>query len=109
MKLSRYNVKTINQLFLLSFYYNETFILKVNTGGTFNTIRLAAGVMAKNQADNEGQKGVIVNLTSVHAFEGSTGNVAFATSSGCIVSMTLPIARDLAAEGIRCCAVAPGM
>lgn len=86
-----------------------TNMLKVNTGGTFNVTRLAAGVMAKNQPDAEGHKGVIVNLTSIHAFEGSTGNVAFAASSGCIVSMTLPIARDLASEGIRCCAIAPGL
>lgn len=84
-------------------------ILKVNTCGTFNTIRLASGIMGKNQPDVEGQKGVIVNLTSIHAFEGSTGHVAFAASSGCIASMTLPIARDLASEGIRCCAIAAGL
>lgn len=64
--------------------------------------------MGKNEPDQEGQKGVIVNLTSIHAFEGSVGHVAFAASSGCIVSMTLPIARDLASQGIRCCAIAPG-
>jgi len=86
-----------------------TTMLRVNTGGTFNTIRLAAGIMAKNQPDSEGQRGVIVNLTSINAFEGSTGNVAFATSSGCIAAMTLPVARDLCSEGIRCCAIATGL
>lgn len=86
-----------------------TSLLNVNTGGTFNVARLAAGVMAKNQPDDDGHKGVIVNLSSIHAFEGSTGHVAFAASSGCIVSMTLPLARDLASEGIRCCAIAPGL
>ncbi|KFM65326.1 3-hydroxyacyl-CoA dehydrogenase type-2, partial [Stegodyphus mimosarum] len=86
-----------------------TNMIQVNTFGTFNVIRLAAGLMSKNVADEDGQKGVIVNLTSTHAFEGSVGHVAFAASSGCIVSMTLPIARDLASEGIRCCAIATGL
>ncbi|XP_054707690.1 3-hydroxyacyl-CoA dehydrogenase type-2-like [Uloborus diversus] len=84
-------------------------MLQVNTVGTFNVIRLAAGIMAENKPDDDGQKGVIINLTSTHAFEGSTGHVAFAAASGCIVSMTLPLARDLSSEGIRCCAVAAGL
>ncbi|KAF8782571.1 3-hydroxyacyl-CoA dehydrogenase type-2 like protein [Argiope bruennichi] len=84
-------------------------ILEVNTVGTFNTIRLAAGLMAKNEPDDDGQRGVIVNLTSIDAFEGRVGHVAFAASSGCIASMTLPIARDLSDQGIRCCAIATGL
>ncbi|KAG8195080.1 hypothetical protein JTE90_029659 [Oedothorax gibbosus] len=85
-----------------------TKLLEVNTVGTFNTIRLAVGLMSKNSPDEDGQKGVIVNLTSTHAFEGGMGHIAFAASSGCIASMTLPIARDLSTEGIRCCAIATG-
>jgi len=84
-------------------------ILKVNVAGTFNVTRLAVGLMAKNEPDADGQKGVIVNLTSTHAYEGSTGHVAFSASSGAIASMTLPLARDLAPEGIRCCAIAAGL
>lgn len=64
--------------------------------------------MSQNNPDEDGQKGVIVNLTSTHAFEGGVGHIAFAASSGCIASMTLPIARDLSTEGIRCCAIATG-
>ncbi|GFS86117.1 3-hydroxyacyl-CoA dehydrogenase type-2, partial [Nephila pilipes] len=84
-------------------------LLEVNTVGTFNVTRLAVGLMEKNQPDDDGQKGVIVNLTSIHAFEGSVGHVAFAASSGCIAAMTLPLARDLSSEGIRCCAIAAGL
>ncbi|GFR26162.1 3-hydroxyacyl-CoA dehydrogenase type-2 [Trichonephila clavata] len=84
-------------------------IMEVNTVGTFNVTRLAVGLMAKNQPDDDGQKGVIVNLTSTHAFEGSVGHVAFAASSGAIAAMTLPLARDLSSEGIRCCAIAAGL
>ncbi|XP_042898341.1 3-hydroxyacyl-CoA dehydrogenase type-2 isoform X2 [Parasteatoda tepidariorum] len=86
-----------------------TNILQVNTVGTFNVIRLAVGLMAKNQPDEDGQKGVIVNLTSIHAYGGSTGHIAYSASSGAIASMTLPLARDLSSEGIRCCAIATGL
>ncbi|GIX68598.1 3-hydroxyacyl-CoA dehydrogenase type-2 [Caerostris extrusa] len=84
-------------------------IIEVNTIGTFNTTRLAVGLMSKNKPDDDGQKGVVVNLTSIHAFEGGVGHVAFAAASGCLVSMTLPLARDLSSEGIRCCAIATGL
>ncbi|KFM70348.1 3-hydroxyacyl-CoA dehydrogenase type-2, partial [Stegodyphus mimosarum] len=84
-------------------------VVTVNTIGTFNIIRLAVGLMGKNQPDEDGQKGVIINTSSVAAFDGQRGQVAYSASKGGIVGMTLPLARDLAVEGIRCCAIAPGL
>lgn len=83
--------------------------LMVNTVGTFNVIRLAVGLMGRNRPDEDGQKGVIINTASVAAFEGQRGQVAYAASKGGIVGMTLPLARDLECQGIRCCAIAPGL
>ncbi|XP_026735725.1 3-hydroxyacyl-CoA dehydrogenase type-2-like [Trichoplusia ni] len=80
-----------------------------NTVGTFNTIRLAAGLMGKNEANKEGQRGVIVNTASTIAYEGDIGQAAYAASSAAIIGMTLPIARDLASKGIRVVTVAPGI
>lgn len=82
--------------------------MQVNTVGTFNVIRNAVGLMGKNQPDEDGQKGVIVNTSSVAAFDGQRGQVAYSASKGGIVGMTLPLARDLEVQGIRCCAIAPG-
>ena len=72
-------------------------------------IRLAAQMMHKNEPNEGGQRGVIVNTASVAAFDGQRGQAAYAASKGAIVSMTLPVARDLAGIGIRVNAVAPGM
>jgi len=83
--------------------------LQVNTIGSFNVIRLAVGLMAKNQPDEDGQKGVIINTASIAAYDGQTGQVAYSASKGGIVGMTLPLARDLECEGIRCCTIAPGL
>ncbi len=85
-------------------------IISVNLIGTFNVLRLAAAEMAKNEplnADNE--RGVIVNTASVAAFDGQMGQVAYSASKGGIVGMTLPIARDLSAHGIRINTIAPGI
>src|SRR6266545_2653089 len=77
--------------------------------GKFNCIRLAAGHMAKNQPNADGERGVIVNTASVAAFDGQIGQAAYSASKGGIVGMTLPIARDLAELGIRVCTIAPGL
>jgi len=84
-------------------------VLMVNTAGTFNVIRLAAGVMGENEPNMDGQRGVIVNTASVAAFDGQMGQAAYSASKGAIVGMTLPIARDLASHGIRVVTVAPGL
>ena len=81
----------------------------VNTVGTFNVIRLAAGLMADNEPDEDNQRGVIVNTASVAAFDGQMGQAAYSASKGAIVGMTLPIARDLADHGIRVNTIAPGL
>ena len=85
-------------------------IISVNLVGTFNVLRLAAEVMATNDAvTDDGEKGVIINTASVAAFDGQVGQVAYSASKGGIVGMTLPIARDLASYGIRINTIAPGI
>jgi len=83
-------------------------IIQVNLVGTFNVTRLAAEQMAKN-VPVEAERGVIVNIASVAAFEGQMGQAAYTASKAGIVGMTLPIARDLASLGIRCNTIAPGL
>ncbi|XP_049885715.1 3-hydroxyacyl-CoA dehydrogenase type-2-like [Pectinophora gossypiella] len=83
--------------------------VNVNTIGTFNTIRLAAGMMGKNTPDENGQRGVIVNTASTIAYEGDIGQAAYAASTAAVIGMTLPIARDLAPQGIRVVTIAPGI
>ncbi|CAG5005286.1 putative oxidoreductase [Dyadobacter sp. CECT 9275] len=83
--------------------------IQVNLIGTFNVIRLAAFAMEKNTPNEEGERGVIINTASVAAYDGQIGQVAYAASKGGIVAMTLPIARDLARNGIRVMAIAPGL
>jgi 3-hydroxyacyl-CoA dehydrogenase/3-hydroxy-2-methylbutyryl-CoA dehydrogenase len=83
--------------------------LRVNLLGTFNVIRLAAARMMKNEPNEEGERGVIVNTASAAAFEGQIGQCAYSASKGGVVGMTLPIARDLAASGIRVDTIAPGL
>ncbi len=83
--------------------------ITVNLIGTFNMIRLAAAAMATNPPSDGGERGVIVNTASVAAFDGQIGQAAYSASKGGIVGMTLPIARDLAASGIRVVTIAPGL
>jgi len=83
--------------------------IRINLIGTFNVIRLAAFAMEKNTPNSEGERGVIINTASVAAYDGQMGQVAYAASKGGIVSMTLPIARDLARSGIRVMTIAPGL
>jgi NAD(P)-dependent dehydrogenase (short-subunit alcohol dehydrogenase family) len=83
--------------------------IQVNLIGTFNVIRLAAAMMANNRPDAEQERGVIINTASVAAFEGQVGQAAYSASKGGVISMTLPIARELARVGIRVVTIAPGV
>jgi 3-hydroxyacyl-CoA dehydrogenase/3-hydroxy-2-methylbutyryl-CoA dehydrogenase len=84
-------------------------VIQVNLIGTFNAIRLAAAIMAKNAPTADGERGVIINTASVAAFDGQIGQAAYSASKGGIVGMTLPVARDLAELGIRVVTIAPGI
>ena len=85
-------------------------IVRVNLVGTFNVLRLCAEVMQMNDPVTEdNERGVIINVASIAAFDGQTGQAGYAASKGGIVAMTLPIARDLAKRGIRVMTVAPGV
>jgi len=84
-------------------------VIQVNLIGTFNTIRLGALIMSENEPNEHGERGVIVNTASVAAYDGQIGQAAYSASKGGIVGMTLPIARDLARNGIRVMTIAPGL
>ena len=84
-------------------------VLKVNLIGSFNMLRICADKMQSNNPDHEGEKGVIINTASVAAFDGQIGQAAYAASKGGIAGMTLPIARELASNGIRVNTIAPGL
>jgi NAD(P)-dependent dehydrogenase (short-subunit alcohol dehydrogenase family) len=82
-------------------------VLEVNAVGTFNVIRLAAAQMGSQEPVGE-ERGVIVNTSSIAAFDGQVGQAAYAASKGAVASLTLAVARDLANRQIRCMAIAPG-
>jgi NAD(P)-dependent dehydrogenase (short-subunit alcohol dehydrogenase family) len=82
--------------------------MEMNAVGTFNVTRLAAVAMGKNEPDDSGQRGVVVNTASIAGIEGQTGQLAYAAAKAAILGMTLPLARDLEPLGIRVCAIAPG-
>lgn len=84
-------------------------VIKVNLIGTFNAIRLSAMAMLDNDPNAQGERGVIINTASVAAYDGQIGQAAYSASKGGIVGMTLPIARDLARDGIRVMTIAPGL
>ena len=84
-------------------------VISINLIGTFNMIRIAAAAMMGNAPSEEGERGVIVNTASVAAFDGQIGQSAYAASKGGVVGMTLPIARELARDGIRVITIAPGL
>jgi NAD(P)-dependent dehydrogenase (short-subunit alcohol dehydrogenase family) len=84
-------------------------VIKVNLIGTFNVARLAAAAMARNQPNENGERGVIINTASVAAFDGQVGQASYSASKGGIAGMTLPLARDLAQVGIRVMTIAPGL
>lgn len=84
-------------------------VVAINLVGTFNMIRLAAAAMKRAAPTPGGERGVIVNTASIAAFDGQIGQAAYAASKGGVVSMTLPIARELARDGIRVVTIAPGL
>ncbi len=84
-------------------------VLSINLVGTFNLIRLVTNIMQHNSPIASGERGIIINTASVAAFDGQIGQAAYAASKGGIVSMTLPIARELARMGIRVMTIAPGI
>jgi NAD(P)-dependent dehydrogenase (short-subunit alcohol dehydrogenase family) len=86
-----------------------TRILDINLVGTFNAVRLAAARMVGNRPNADGERGVVVMTASIAAFDGQMGQVAYSASKGGIVGMTLPLARDLARDGVRALCIAPGI
>ena len=84
-------------------------VLAINLVGTFDCIRIAATAMSKLDLTETGERGAIVNMTSVAAFDGQIGQAAYSSSKGGVVGLTLPVARDLSAVGIRVNTVAPGL
>ena len=85
-----------------------TNVVRVNLIGTFNVLRLAAAAMSDNEPD-DGERGVCVNTSSIAAFDGQIGQVAYSASKGGIVGLTMPAARDLAGRGVRVVTIAPGL
>ena len=83
-------------------------VIRLNLIGTFNVSRLGAAQMAKNDPNDDGERGVIVNTASIAAFDGQIGQIAYSASKGGVVGMTLPMARDLGVLGIRVMTIAPG-
>ncbi len=84
-------------------------VITVNLIGSFNMIRLAAEAMSKNDPEPTGERGVLISTASVAAYDGQMGQAAYSASKGGVVGMTLPIARDLARNGIRNMTIAPGI
>lgn len=84
-------------------------VVTVNLVGSFNMIRLVAAAMAGNEPEPTGERGVLISTASVAAYDGQIGQAAYSASKGGVVGMTLPIARDLARNGIRNMTIAPGI
>jgi NAD(P)-dependent dehydrogenase (short-subunit alcohol dehydrogenase family) len=85
-------------------------VVAVNLTGTFNTMRLASAAMAQTEpADSDGQRGVIINTSSVAGIEGQTGQLAYSATKGGIIGMTVPAARDLSVIGVRVNTICPGI
>jgi NAD(P)-dependent dehydrogenase (short-subunit alcohol dehydrogenase family) len=84
-------------------------VIAINLVGTFDAIRLCATAMSRHEPTASGERGAIVNMASVAAFDGQIGQASYSSSKGGVVGMTLPVARDLAASGIRVNTVAPGL
>lgn len=83
-------------------------IININLIGTYNVAAKAAEAMAKNEPGPDGERGIIINTASVAAYEGQIGQAAYAASKAGVVGLTLPIARELARQGIRMMSIAPG-
>ena len=103
-------------MFIVNYYKKLNIYLQsknrkvnVNLIGTFNCIKAAANVMQNNKPNSDGTRGVIINTASIAAYDGQIGQAAYSASKGGIVGMTLPIARELARNGIRVNTIAPGL
>jgi len=84
-------------------------VIAINLIGTFDCIRVVATAMSRNEPLAHGERGAIVNIASVAAFDGQIGQASYSASKGGVVGMTLPVARDLAVVGVRVNTVAPGL
>ena len=84
-------------------------VIAINLIGTFDCIRIVGTAMSRNEPLAHGERGAIVNIASVAAIDGQIGQASYSASKGGVVGMTLPIARDLAAVGVRVNTVAPGL
>lgn len=84
-------------------------VININLVGTFNCVRLAASAMSLNEPQVDNERGAIVNVASLAAFDGQIGQAAYSSSKGGVVGMTLPVARDLAVVGVRVNTIAPGL
>ncbi|MST32321.1 SDR family NAD(P)-dependent oxidoreductase [Acidimicrobiaceae bacterium USS-CC1] len=84
-------------------------VIEVNLIGTFNVSRLAATAMSRTEPLADGERGAIVNVASLAAFDGQIGQAAYSSSKGGVVGLTLPLARDLAVVGVRVNTIAPGL
>ena len=84
-------------------------VVQINLMGTMNMVRLSAEVMVKNQGNEDGEKGIVINTASIAAFDGQIGQAAYSASKAGVVGMTLPIAREFAEYGIRVMTIAPGI
>lgn len=83
--------------------------LAVNVAGTFHVMTHCAAAFARNDPDEDGERGVVVNVASIAAFEGTLGHVAYSASKAAVIGMMLPAARELAPRGIRVLTIAPGL
>ena len=92
---------------MLMGHFNK--VVQINLIGTMNVVRLAAEQMVKNQGNDDGEKGVVINVASVAAFDGQIGQAAYSASKAGVAGMTLPIAREFAEYGIRVMTIAPGI
>ncbi len=86
-----------------------TKVIHINLIGTFLCDKAAANIMQANTPNEDGERGLLIHTSSVAAFEGQIGQAAYSATKGAVMSMTMPIARELAAFGIRCVSIAPGI
>ena len=84
-------------------------VVQINLMGTMNVVRLSAEKMVENQGNDDGEKGVVINVASAAAFDGQIGQAAYSASKAGVAGMTLPIAREFAEYGIRIMTIAPGI
>jgi NAD(P)-dependent dehydrogenase (short-subunit alcohol dehydrogenase family) len=86
-----------------------TRVIHINLVGTFLCDKAAAALMQNNAPSADGERGLLIHTSSVAAFEGQIGQVAYSATKAAVMGMTLPLARELAMFGIRCMSIAPGI